>query len=706
MVEESAIFDLDDRGCQNEINEIFDSLYFDNVSETADIVLTNEEIIILVQKILEGDQEARDFLINAHIKTAESLAWSVYKNGNRSVDLEDLKSIAYMGLCKATELNCLRNFDANRHKTDGNIFNKYAFWYIKGALLNAVYKQMGITRTERDIHTAVKKLEKRMVQEGAEWPTEFNDRVELIVKELGLEEFKVRTFYTKYWGQESLDNNQDDGEKEERRNLYNFVASAEPSVERTVISKMILQDVYSNLNKEQKRILDCVQEEGMYNWLLYPRHYGEIAKRIHGKYEDLTEEEKSNEKKRISKAIIEIRNITKQIFLGSEKQITEIIQRGTELNKFEEYLAACIGEYNREELKEKVQGYLREKKYADSSQNVRTIFNEGYFTSNGMPLRNELIAIAFAEGISALQLNTLLKKSGCSELYIRQPEDLALYYALNHKYDLEQYLQLCNKLKEIVKPDIEKIENDLVIGKLKKRLEAYELIEESLEDSDTITNRMFNGTEKWLKGGGTEKEFVEYVKNNKENFVIIRERTYRVIMELLINYIEKACSTYRNTYNSEITMNTRKPIDERKIRTMGILEQMVEFCNGDQSEIDTNKRNYLSRMIRSYSAEHKVGMYPFELTRDTFLSMAAFFMQYEDYGDDRKNGFIDSMNEVLKKAGFDELDENIARDKCIINVGMWGKISENNMDKVDYEVYFDGIVGITESKRRSQYSFL
>ena len=90
------------------IIEVGNSLFFVGSSDKLPEPLSKEEEIIYVTKAMEGDEEARNKLIEHNLRLVVFLA---KKYENTGVDLEDLVSIGTIGLIKGV----------NTYKLDKNI---------------------------------------------------------------------------------------------------------------------------------------------------------------------------------------------------------------------------------------------------------------------------------------------------------------------------------------------------------------------------------------------------------------------------------------------------------------------------------------------------------------------------------------------------------------------------------------------------------
>jgi len=105
-------------------SEISIEKYFNDVNRQREI--TQEEEVLLSERIKEGDKEALDILVTANLKFAISVA---KKYQNMGLELSDLINEANIGLIKAAE-----RFDATR----GFKFISYAVWWIRQTVLQSI----------------------------------------------------------------------------------------------------------------------------------------------------------------------------------------------------------------------------------------------------------------------------------------------------------------------------------------------------------------------------------------------------------------------------------------------------------------------------------------------------------------------------------------------------------------------------------------
>jgi RNA polymerase primary sigma factor len=92
-------------------------------------LLSKEQEIELAKRISEGDQEAKDQLINSNLRLVVSIAKHY---ANNSIPLSDLIQEGNIGLTRAAE-----KFDY----TKGFKFSTYATWWIKQAVSRAIADQ-------------------------------------------------------------------------------------------------------------------------------------------------------------------------------------------------------------------------------------------------------------------------------------------------------------------------------------------------------------------------------------------------------------------------------------------------------------------------------------------------------------------------------------------------------------------------------------
>jgi RNA polymerase primary sigma factor len=97
-------------------------------------LITQDEEVVLAQRIRDGDEEALDKLVRSNLRFVVSVA---KKYQNQGVSLSDLINEGNLGLIRAAH-----KFD----ETKGIKFISYAVWWIRQAILQALAEQSRIVR--------------------------------------------------------------------------------------------------------------------------------------------------------------------------------------------------------------------------------------------------------------------------------------------------------------------------------------------------------------------------------------------------------------------------------------------------------------------------------------------------------------------------------------------------------------------------------
>lgn len=144
---------------------------------TANIkVLTNEEMIILFNKLKNGDKTAKEELINGNLK----LVLSILKNyNNRTDNMDDLFQVGCIGLIKAID-----NFDLSHDVK----FSTYAVPMILGEIRRHLRDSTSIrvARSIKDIAYKALKMKEQLTNELGKEPT-----IKMIAEKLELTESEV-----------------------------------------------------------------------------------------------------------------------------------------------------------------------------------------------------------------------------------------------------------------------------------------------------------------------------------------------------------------------------------------------------------------------------------------------------------------------------------------------------------------------------------
>ena len=139
-------------------------------------VLTNEEMIVLFEKMASGDEDAKEKLINGNLKLVLSI---LRKFANRTDNMDDLFQVGVIGLIKAID-----NFDLSY----GLKLSTYACPMILGEIKRYLRdnNSVRIARSIKDIAYKALQVKEQLTNELGREPT-----VEMIAKKLDLTEYEV-----------------------------------------------------------------------------------------------------------------------------------------------------------------------------------------------------------------------------------------------------------------------------------------------------------------------------------------------------------------------------------------------------------------------------------------------------------------------------------------------------------------------------------
>ena len=238
--------DGDDNGDEEggeDVNVVDDSVKM-YLKEIGKIELLNaEQERDIAQRMADGDEDAKEMLINSNLRLVVSIA---KKYMNRGLSLLDLIQEGNIGLIKAVE-----KFDY----TKGFKFSTYATWWIRQAITRAIADQARTIRIPVHMVETINKLtrvQRQLVQDLGREPT-----TEELAKEMGMEPAKIREIQK--ISQDPISIDKPVGEEEDSH-LVDFISNDELAAPEEEVARILLKEdlikALNSLTERERKVIE------------------------------------------------------------------------------------------------------------------------------------------------------------------------------------------------------------------------------------------------------------------------------------------------------------------------------------------------------------------------------------------------------------------------------------------------------------------
>ena len=200
--------------------------------------LREKEKMELLQKVKQGDQAAREKLINGNLRLVLSV---IQRFVNRGESLDDLFQIGCIGLIKAID-----NFDISQPVR----FSTYAVPMIQGEIRRYLrdFSSVRVSRSQKDIAYRAMQIKEQLTNEKGEEPT-----IEQIAREMDMPKSKVVLALEAIVDPLSLYEPvySDGGDT-----IYVMDQIGDKNTDENWLGEIVLKEAIKNLNDREKSILE------------------------------------------------------------------------------------------------------------------------------------------------------------------------------------------------------------------------------------------------------------------------------------------------------------------------------------------------------------------------------------------------------------------------------------------------------------------
>ena len=232
----------DDEGGED-VNVVDDSVKM-YLKEIGKIELLNaDQERDIAQRMADGDEDAKEMLINSNLRLVVSIA---KKYMNRGLSLLDLIQEGNIGLIKAVD-----KFDY----TKGFKFSTYATWWIRQAITRAIADQARTIRIPVHMVETINKLtrvQRQLVQDLGREPT-----TEELAQEMGMEPAKIREIQK--ISQDPISIDKPVGEEEDSH-LVDFISNDELAAPEEEVARILLKEdlikALNSLTERERKVIE------------------------------------------------------------------------------------------------------------------------------------------------------------------------------------------------------------------------------------------------------------------------------------------------------------------------------------------------------------------------------------------------------------------------------------------------------------------